>query len=60
MTNEQSNQRIINEEDLRLFAWDVYYKAISLISQDDVKVIDIDDEIIKNLAKVLITKRRIR
>jgi len=36
----------------------VYYKAISLISVDDTKVIDIDDEIVKELAKTLVTKRR--
>jgi len=63
MTELHSNQRgsqrrIIDEEELRQFAWDVYYKAITLVDGAGKHLIDFDEEIVKELSKTLVTERR--
>jgi len=41
----------ISEIELRQFAFDVYYKAISLLKKDGSTVIDIDNDIVDELIK---------
>lgn len=41
----------IGEKELLAFAWDIYYKCVTLISVDDKNLIDFDEAVAKELIK---------
>jgi len=54
----KQNNQSVSQDELIKFAWDVYYKAITLVGGAGKHLIDFDEEIVKELAKTLVTERR--